>query len=308
MDVPVGTSVYTAMLNARGGFESDLTVQRLAHDRFMVVTGSSQTTRDMDWITRRLPENAHAALTDVTGAWSVLGVMGPNARKLLSRVSRAALDDAAFPFGTCRDIDIGAATVLALRRTYVGELGWELYVPVEMTVPVYDALCAAGADLGLRDAGYYAIESLRLEKGYRAWGRELTPDHNPYEAGLGFAVKLDKGVPFIGQAALRTLKTQPLKRRCASIVLEDEEAIAHGGELMLRDGQPAGETTSAAWGHTLGRTVMLGYVHADGQPVDAAWLSSGTWEVDIGGKRCACRLSLKPPYDPEGRRPRPLSP
>jgi 4-methylaminobutanoate oxidase (formaldehyde-forming) len=308
MDVPVGTSVYTAMLNARGGFESDLTVQRLAHDRFLIVTGSSQTTRDADWITRHLPENAHAVLTDVTGAWSVLGVMGPNARKLLSRVSRAALDDTAFRFGTCRDIDIGAATVLAVRRTYVGELGWELYVPNEMTVAVYEALCGAGEGLGLRDAGYYAIESLRLEKGYRAWGRELTPDHNPYEAGLAFAVRLDKPVEFLGQAALRALKAEPLTRRCVSIVLEDDEAIAHGGELLLRDGRPVGETTSAAYGHTLGRTVMLGYVHADGQPVDAALLSSGAWEVDIGGQRCACQLSLKPPYDPEGRRLRSVQP
>lgn len=305
MDVPVGTSVYTGALNRRGGFESDLTVQRLAHDRFMLVTGSSQTTRDADWIDRHLPENAHAVLTDVTGAWCVLGMMGPNARRLLAKVSRAPLDDDAFPFGTCRDIDVGIATVLAVRRTYVGELGWELYVPVEMTATVYDTLCEAGESLGLRDAGYYTIESMRLEKAYRAWGRELTPDHHPYEAGLGFAVKLDKAQPFIGQEALRALKGQPFKRRCVSIVLDDGDAIAQAGELILRDGRPAGETTSAAYGHTLGRTVMLGYVHADGKPVDANYLGTGTWEIDIGGDRCRCRIGLKPPYDPDGKRLRP---
>jgi 4-methylaminobutanoate oxidase (formaldehyde-forming) len=144
-----------------------------------------------------------------------------------------------------------------------------------------------------------------MEKGYRAWGRELTPDHHPYEAGLGFAVKLDKAVPFVGQEALRGLKGQPPKRRCVSIVLEDGEPIAYGGELILRDGRPTGETTSAAYGHTLGRAVMLGYVHANGQSVDPAYLHTGTWEVDIGGNRCRCRVSLKPPYDPEGARLRP---
>jgi 4-methylaminobutanoate oxidase (formaldehyde-forming) len=305
MDVPVGTSVYTAMLNERAGYESDLTVQRLAHDRFMLVTGSSQATRDADWIVKHLPDGTHAVLTDVTGAWSVVSVMGPRARTLLARVSRAALDDDAFPFGACREIDIGIATALAVRRTYVGELGWELYVPVEMAATAYDTLCEAGEGLGLRDAGYYTIESLRLEKGYRAWGRELTPDHNPFEAGLGFAVKLDKATPFVGQRALRTLKGRPLARRCVSIVLGDGEPVAQGGELLLRDGRPAGETTSAAFGHTLGRAVLLGYVHADGQPVDAAWIGSGQWEVDIGGERWQCAPGLRPPYDPQGARLRP---
>ena len=302
MAVPVGTSVYTGVLNVRGGFESDLTVQRLARDRFMLVTGSSQTTRDADWLVKHMPENAHAVLTDVTGAWAVISVMGPKARDLLTRVSRADLSDAGFAFGTCRDIDVGLATVLAVRRTYVGELGWELYTPVEMAASVYDTLREAGEALGLIDAGYYTIESLRLEKGYRAWGRELTPEHTPYEAGLGFAVKLDKATPFIGQEALRGLRGKPLSRRCVSITLADGGPIAQSGELLLRDGKPAGETTSAAYGHTLGRTALLGYAHNNGQPVDAEFLSSGKWEVDIAGDRCACTVSLKAPYDPDGKR------
>ncbi|QQS11885.1 MAG: FAD-dependent oxidoreductase [Rhodospirillales bacterium] len=305
MAVPVGASVYTAMLNARGGFETDLTVQRLARDRFLIVTGTAQTTRDADWIARHVPEAMRAALTDVTGAWSVLTLMGPASRALLRKVSRAALDDRAFAFGVCREIDIGTATVQAMRRTYVGELGWELYAPVEMAASVYDTLRDAGDTFGLRDAGYYALESLRLEKAYRAWGRELTPDITPWEAGLGFAVKIDKSTPFIGQEALRTARTKPSARRCVSLTVDTPDAIAHGGELILRDGRPAGDVTSAAFGHTLGRTVALGLVHDDGRPVDAAFLSSGAWEIDIAGIRHRCAVSLKPPYDPTGARLRP---
>ena len=187
--VPVGETVYTGLLNSRGTYESDLTVARIAADRFLLITGTAQTTRDADWINRNMPDGARATLTDVTSAYAVIAVMGPRSRELLGRVTTAPLDNAVFPFGAMREIGIGDATLLAARRTYVGELGWELYVPTEFAAGVYDALMDAGAEFGVRDAGYYAIESLRLEKGYRAWGRELTPDTNPYEAGLSFAVK-----------------------------------------------------------------------------------------------------------------------
>jgi sarcosine dehydrogenase len=303
--VPVGMTVYTGMLNKRGGYESDLTVARLDVDRFLIVTGTAQATRDADWIRRNLPVDARAQLTDVTAAYAVLSIMGPKARDLLSRVTRAALDNSAFPFGAIREIGIGYATALAARRSYVGELGWELYVSSEFAPAVYDTLTEAGQELGLTDAGYYALDSLRIEKAYRAWGRELTPDCTPFEAGLGFAVRLDKQVPFIGQEALRSAKGRKLERRIAAFTIEDPEAIAYGGELVLREGAPAGEITSAAYGHALGRSVALGLVRApaDGE-IDAKWLRGGAWHLDIAGVRCAVQVSLSAPYDPKGERMR----
>jgi 4-methylaminobutanoate oxidase (formaldehyde-forming) len=297
--VPAGTTVYTGLLNARGTYESDLTVARLSASRFLLVTGTAQTTRDADWIRRNLAAGAKAEMTDVSEEYAVLAVMGPRARDLLSRCTKTPLDNAVFPFGAIREIKIGNATVLASRRTYVGELGWELYVPAEHAGGVYDALLNAGADLGVRNAGYYAIESLRLEKGYRAWGRELTPDTNPYEAGLAFAVKLDKG-DFIGRDALIAAKAKPPARRLLSFVaLSPDTPIAHGGELILRNGEPAGEVTSAAYGHSVGGIVALGYVLTGGTPVDEAWLAA-RFEIDIAGERVTVRASLKGPYDPAG--------
>jgi heterotetrameric sarcosine oxidase gamma subunit len=294
--VPVGTTVYTGLLNARGTYESDLTVARLAADRFLLVTGTAQATRDADWIRRNL-RDANATLTDVTSAYAVIAVMGPRARDLLALLTRAPLDNAAFPFGAIREIGIAHATVLASRRTYVGELGWELYVPTEYAGAVYDALMEAGAELGARNAGYYAVESLRLEKGFRAWGRELTPDYNPYEAGLSFAVKFDKG-DFIGRDALVAARAKPPTRRLLSFVATSPDTpIAHGGELILRDGAPAGEITSAAYGHTVGGIVALGFVTTGGARADDAWLAA-RFEIDIAGERVPVRASLKALYDP----------
>jgi 4-methylaminobutanoate oxidase (formaldehyde-forming) len=227
--VPVGQTVYTPLLNKRGGFESDLTIARLARDSFLLVTGTAQATRDAHWIRRQIPENARAVLTDVTSAYTVIGVMGPQSRALLQRISDTPLDAATFRFGAIREIGIGHATVLAARRSYMGELGWELYVPTEFAATVYDTLGAAGADLGLRDAGYYAIDALRIEKGYRAWGRELTPDDTPWQAGMGFAVKLDKGVDFIGRAALVEAKAAaPARRLVSFLATEAETPMAWG--------------------------------------------------------------------------------
>ncbi len=299
MDVPVGASVYTGLLNERGTYESDVTVARIAHDRFLIVTGTAQATRDAAWINSNLPVSAHAYLTDVTSAYAVIAVMGPRSRELLSRLTKTPLDNAAFPFGSLREIGLGPANALAARRTYVGELGWELFVPVELTTGVYDAVMRVGAEFGIRDAGYYAIESLRLEKGYRAWGRELTPDVNPYEAGLGFAVKLDKG-DFIGRDALVATRSKPPAKRLLSFVgLGPDSPLAYGGELILRNGEPAGEVSSAAYGHTLQSIVALGYVTTSRAPVDAGFLG-GKFEIDIGGERVPVRASVKAPYDPAG--------
>jgi sarcosine dehydrogenase len=300
--LPVGGTAYTGVLNARGTFESDFTVARLARDKFLIVTGSAQPTRDMDWLGRNLPSDAHAVLTDVTSAWTVLSVMGPRSRALLQKVSSADFSNDGFPFAAIQEISVGYATVLAARRTYMGELGWELYVPVEFAATVFETLHAAGEEFGLRDAGYYAIEGLRLEKGYRAWGRELTPDDTPFQAGLGWAVKLDKPGGFIGQKALLEAKAKPLARRLVSIVLEDGEPLLWGGEALLRDGKAVGDLTSAAYGHTIGAAVGLGYVkRVDGEAIDAAWLA-GRFEVDLAGNRLAAKVSLRAPYDPQGAR------
>jgi sarcosine dehydrogenase len=299
--VAPGRVVYTGMLNERGGFESDLTVTRLGADAYLIVTGSAQTTRDAHWIRWHIPAGARAALTDVTGAYAVLGVMGPRSRDLLSRLTRADLSNAAFPFAASREIWLARALVRASRITYVGELGWELYVPVEFAAGVYDALHAAGGDLGLADAGYYAIESLRVEKAYRAWGRELTTDDTPFEAGLGFAVRFDKAAPFIGREALLAQRGKPLGRRLCSFVLDDPEALPLGDEPIWCDGSIVGSTSSAAYGHTLDRAVAMGYVSRPGG-VDAAYLSKVRFEIEIAGDRFAARGGLKAPYDPDNLR------
>jgi 4-methylaminobutanoate oxidase (formaldehyde-forming) len=299
--VPVGRVVYTAMLNERGGFESDLTVTRLSEEAYLVVTGAAQGPRDLHWIRRHLPAGARATVTDVTGAWAVLGLMGPRSRELLARVSDADLGAAAFPFATSQEIAVGPATVRASRITYVGELGWELYVPVEQAGLVYDELVGAGRELGLRDAGYYALESLRMEKAYRAWGRDVTIDDTPWEAGLGFVVKLDKPVPFLGREALLAQRERTLTKRLVIFVLDDELALPWGDEPIWCDGRVAGSVTSAAFGHSLGRAVAMGYVQHPGG-VDAALVASGRFELDVAGARIPARASLAAPYDPQSLR------
>jgi 4-methylaminobutanoate oxidase (formaldehyde-forming) len=301
--VPVGRTVYTGILNERGTFESDLTIARLAETKFLIITGSAQPMRDLDWIGKHIAPDAHVTLADVTSGWTVLSLMGPKSRALLHMVSSADFSNEGFAFATIREVGVGHATVLASRRTYMGELGWELYVPVEFAVTVFETLHEAGAELGLRDAGYYAVETLRLEKGYRAWGRELTPDDTPFQAGLGWAVKLDKPGGFIGQKALVEAKAKPLARRLVSVVVEDSEPLLWGGETLLRDGRPVGDLTSAGYGHTVGASVGLGYVRReDGAAIDAAWLESGRFEVDLAGTRLKSKVSLRCPYDPAGAR------
>jgi len=295
--------VYTGMLNERGGYETDVTVTRLREDVYFIVTGSAQTTRDLHWMRSHIPDDRRAVLTDVTGAYAVLGVMGPRSRDLLSRLTDADLGTAAFPFATMQEIFLGRAPVRAARITYVGELGWELYVPVEFAAGLYDALWTAGSDLGLTDAGYYAIDSLRMEKAYRAWGRELTTEDTPLEAGLGFAVRLDKPAPFLGRDALLKQRDRPLTRRLVTFVLDDPEALPLGDEPILHDGRIVGSVTSAGFGHTLGRAVAMGYVRrADG--VDAAFIDSARFELEIAGDRYKARGGLRAPYDPQSLRVR----
>jgi glycine cleavage system aminomethyltransferase T/glycine/D-amino acid oxidase-like deaminating enzyme len=310
--IPPGRTVYTGMLNERGTYESDLTVTRLSADEYLLVSSAATTERDKDHMARRMARGARASLVDVTSAYAVFGVMGPRSRDLLGSLSGAELSDQAFPFGTSREIDLGYYTVRATRITYVGELGWELYVPAEFAVGVYQDLTAAGAAYGLANAGYYAIESMRLEKGYRAFGRELTPDFGPVEAGLLFACKLGTDVSFLGREAVEKAKADGPRRRLVSLVLDGPAAAAGalwGGELVLRDGAAVGQVMSGAWGETLGSYVGLAYVrHPGGDAVTPAYLRSGSYQVNIGGDIVPAALHLRPPYDPAGARVRSTPP
>jgi len=303
--VPPGRTVYTGLLNDRGTYESDITVTRLSAAEFLLVASAATTERDADHIRRHLPPGSRATLTDVTSAYAVYGVMGPAARQLLSRLTRADLSGTGFPLRTSRLIDLGYSTVRATRITYVGELGWELYVPTEFAVGVYEDLMAAGADLGVVNAGYYAIESLRLEKGYRAFGRELTPDYNPVEAGLTFACKLGGSTGFLGREAVEKAKADGPRRRLVSVILSAPDAMMWGGELLLRNGEPAGQLTAAAWGESLGAAVGLAYLRDPGcasEPVTAEFVKAGQYEVNIGGQLTGAVVSLRPPYDPAGKK------
>ena len=304
--VPVGKAVYTGMLNERGGYEADVTVTRLAHDRYLLVTSSASVVRDRVWIERHTGPDEHVAVTDVSSAYAVYGVMGPRSRELLQRLTRADLAEEAFPFSTSQELDLGYSTVRATRITYVGELGWELYVPAEFAVGVYEDLVSAGEDLGVVDAGYYTINSLRLDKGYRAFGPELTPDHNPVEAGLRFTCKLGGDLDFVGRAAVERVVAEGPRRRLVSFRLDDPDPMLWGGELLLRDGQPAGQVTSAAWSATLGTSVGLAYVwHRDRGPVTAEHVGTGSYAVNVGGRIHAVTVGLKAPFDPTNERIRP---
>ena len=297
VDVPVGEVVYTPLLNRRGTYEADLTVTRTGQEEFLLVSSSASTVRDLDWLERHRPDGCAATVHDVTTAYAVLGVMGPRSRELLAPLTDADLGDEAFPFATSRVIGLGPATVRATRMTYVGELGWELMVPVELAAGVHDLLHAGGAV----NAGYYTIESLRLEKGYRAFGRELTPDVTPVEAGLVFATALGGAKDFLGREALLAhrdrLRGPGGRRRLVSFVVADPDPMLWGGELVLHRGNPVGQVTSAAWGETVGAGVGLALLRRD-EPVTSDWLEAGGFQVDVGGDRFAVRCSLRAPLSP----------
>ena len=301
--VPVGRSVYTGMLNARGTYESDLTVTRTGQQEFLVVSSAASTERDKDHIRANMPDGARAELVDVTSSKAVFAVMGPRSRELLQSLSDADLSDDGFPFGTSRLVSLGYATVRATRITYVGELGWEIYVPTEFAVGVYDDLITAGERFNVARGGYYAIESLRLEKGYRAFGRELTPNDTPVEAGLMFACKLKSEHDFLGRAAVERAAAEGPRRRLVSFGVVSPEPMLWGGELIRRDGDVAGQVTSAAWGATVGSCVGLAYLRSpDGSVVDRAWLSAGDFTVDVGGEVYPVTVTLGALYDPANSR------
>jgi 4-methylaminobutanoate oxidase (formaldehyde-forming) len=294
---PPGHIVYTQMLNARGGIECDLTVSRLSESEYYVVTGTGFATHDFDWITRSIPDGLDARLVDVTSAYAVLSVMGPLSRDVLQALTGDDLSNTAFPFGRVRRITLGSAPVLALRVTYVGELGWELHVPVEFAAGVYDALMAAGKPHGIANAGYRAIESLRLEKAYRAWGADIGPDHSPLMAGLGWAVKLRTDIPFQGRAALEAQAAGRLPRLLAGFTA-DPGVVLLGRETIYRDGKRVGWLTSGGYGYTVGRSIGLGYVRDAENGVDRDMVLSGRYELEVATERVPADVFLEPLYDP----------
>ncbi|MGE8104584.1 GcvT family protein [Allorhizobium sp. NPDC080224] len=294
---PVGRLTYTQLLNTRGGIEADLTVARVADEKFYIVTGTGFRTHDFGWIADHIPAGLDCRLSDITEDWGTLSLMGPSARDVLAGVTTADVSNEAFPFGHVRDIEIAGAAVRALRVTYVGELGWELHIPITALGDVYDALMAAGKDHHIRPIGYRALESLRLEKGYRAWSSDITPNDTPFEAGLGWAVKLRKNTDFLGRRALESLAGQPLKKRLMGFTVDDPSIVLAGRETILRNGEPVGYLTSGGYGYTLGKNIGYGYVR-NTEGVSDDYLKSGSYELVVAAEKTPAILHFGPMFDP----------
>jgi len=293
-----GHLTYTQMLNSRGGIECDLTIAQMADDHFYIVTGTGFRTHDFAWIADHLKPGLDARLTDVTEAWGTLSLMGPKARGVLQKVTGSDVSNAAFPFGRVREVEIAGHGVRALRVTYVGELGWELHIPIAAIGEVFDVLMAAG---GVTPAGYRALESLRLEKGYRAWGSDITPNDSPFHAGLGWAVKLKSNQDFLGRAACEEIAAKPLAKMLAGFTTEREDIVLLGRETILRDGKFAGYLTSGGYGYTVGRPIGYGYVR-NGAGVTAEYVRSGTYELVVAKEVVKAEVHLAPLYDASNAR------
>ena len=302
--VPVGKVVYTQWLNERGGMEADLTVTRLAEDKYFIVSAGDFYTHDLMWLKKHIPYDSHAFVTDVTSGYTLLNIQGPKSRELVKRLTTADVSRETFPYMSAQEIDINYALVQCLRVTYEGELGFELYVPTEFSAHVYESVVEAGQELGLKHAGFQALNTLRIEKAYREYGHDMDNTDTPLEAGLGFAVKFDKSGGFIGRdALLRHKESGPLKYRMVQFLLEDPEPLLYGDEVIYRDGQIVGYLQTGGYGFTLGGAMGMGFVHHE---VDASveFISSGSYEIDIAGERYPARASLRPMYDPQNIRVR----
>ena len=295
VDRPVGRVTYTAMLHEGGGVVCDLTVTRLGPDRFLVVTGAASGTHDLAWMRRHLPGDGSVRLADVTSGRCCVGVWGPRARDLLRPVCEADLANAAFPPYTAQPFFLRHVPALALRLSYVGELGWEVYAPAEYGAHLWDTLWEAGRPFGVVAAGGDAFDSLRLEKGYRLWGADVHAEYNPYEAGLGFAVRLDKG-DFLGRPALERIKAQGITRRLCCLTLDDPGVVVLGKEPILQGDRVLGHVTSANYGYTIGQSIAYGYLPAD-------HAAEGTKvELCFFGRRYGATVRHDPLYDPEGQK------
>lgn len=304
VDVPIGKMVYTQWLNSAGGIEADLTITRLGDQAYMVVTAGATQTRDFSWLIRNIPAGAHCIATDISSSLAVLGVMGPNSRALIEKVSGEDLSNEAFPFATSREIQIGYARVRASRITFVGELGWELYIPAEFALHVYERLLREGKQFGLRLAGFHAMNSCRVEKGYRHWGDDITIEDNPIDAGLGFCVAWEKENGFNGLEALHKAKTKakgPLMRRMVQFRLDDPTKLLYHEEPIWCGEQIVGAITSGMYGHRLDASLGMGYVH-NPEGVTADWLTQAKFEIEVAWKRVPAKASLSAFYDPKNTR------
>jgi 4-methylaminobutanoate oxidase (formaldehyde-forming) len=300
VDVPVGKIVYTQWLNDRGGIEADLTVTRIGEQDFLIVTGAAVGTRD--WHTlRRAIRGRDATLVDITEETPTIGVMGPRSRDLLASITTTPLDNESFPFGWSRELTVAGIPVRALRISYVGELGWELYVDRDRAVELFDALVAAGQPYDIRAAGYHALNSLRIECGFRHWGHDITDEDTPLEAGLGFTIDWDKAGGFLGRDALLAKKVEPLTRRLVQFKLEDPDMVAYHDEPIFRDGVMVGRTTSGMYGHTVGACLSMGYLTNDAE-VTQEWIDSGRFEIEVATVPIAVSASLRSFYDPMNER------
>ena len=302
--VPVGKIVYTQWLNERGTIEADLTVTREAHDRYLIVTAAATQVRDFAWLRDHIPAYARCLAVDITSSMAVLNVQGPNSRALLQSLTPDDLSNEAFPFGVSRIIDLGYARVRASRVTYVGELGWELYIPTEYAAGVFDAIMAAGPAHGLVLCGYHALNSLRVEKGYRHWGHDISPDETPLEAGLGFVVGWNKPDGFIGRDALAAQKEAGVHQRMAQFRLHDDSKLLYHNEPIWRDGVIVGRITSGMYGHFVGGSLGMGYVANPDGLCERDWVLQGSYEIEVAGERVAAAVSLEPFYDPKSTRAR----
>jgi 4-methylaminobutanoate oxidase (formaldehyde-forming) len=299
-----GQITYTQWLNDAGRLEADLTVIKLDDQKFMVVTSDIAHRHTEAWMKRHVRDDQHVFITDVTSSYGQLNIQGPHSRELLQSLTHVDMSNEAFPFRSVKEIDIGLARVMCVRITYAGELGYELNIPSEQAIHVYDRIVEAGRKFGLVHAGLKSLASLRLEKGYRDYGHDIDNMDDPYSVGLGFAVRLDKDSDFIGKQACIAKKAEGrFKERLVSIRLLDPEPLLIHHEIVLRNGKAVGNIRSAAYGHTLGAAVGLAMVSAGEEAsVDAAYLKEGRWEVDIAGRIYAAELSLKPFYDPNMER------
>ncbi|MCA9973027.1 MAG: FAD-dependent oxidoreductase [Anaerolineales bacterium] len=290
MDVPIGRAVYTLWLTPHGGVRRDLTAARLAADRYWLFVGEGTLPMDLAWVRQHAPADGSVTVTDVSNSYTALGLWGPNARRVLEKVTDADVGNAAFPYFTSQWITIGTAPVLALRISYAGELGWELHVPMDMALPVWDALWAAGREFDLVPAGMGAFDSLRLEKGYRLWGGDVYTEYDPYQSGLGWTVKLNKG-DFIGRDACLALTEKPLKKKLCCLTFDDG-GMAFGYEPVLLNGRCVGHVTTANYGYAVGRFILYAYL-----PTDLA--QPGTrLEVEYFGQRHPATVTAEPLYDP----------
>ncbi|MGY8907519.1 MAG: GcvT family protein [Pseudomonadales bacterium] len=290
---PVGSLIYTQMLNDRGGIECDLTVARVANNEYYIVTGTGFATHDFDWITRNIPAGLNCQLFDITSSNAVLSLMGPTARDILQLVTNDDVSNTSFKFGTVKTISIAGCPVQAMRVTYVGELGWELHLPVEYATAVYQVVMIAGKHHGLINAGYRAIESCRLEMGYRAWGSDLGPDHTPYEAGLGWAVKMATNQPFKGRQAMALQKQNGVKKMLAGFTVNDPDVVLLGRETIYRNGIRVGWLSSGGFGYTVKQSIGYGYVR-DPKGVDKDYIEAGDYELEVAAVRMPCKVHLKP--------------